>query len=98
MLPFGPEPLVKIRIYRTILPVVRYMCETWSLTLMEEHKLRVFKKRVLRRYLDREGMKNYQVEENDVGGACSTNGGRGTRMLLIRKPERKRSLGRPRHR
>jgi hypothetical protein len=37
-------------IYRTIiLPVVLYGCETWSLTLREEHRLRVFKNRVLRR-------------------------------------------------
>jgi hypothetical protein len=41
---------IKIRIYRTIiLYVVLYGCETWSLTLREEHKLRVFEKRVLRR-------------------------------------------------
>jgi hypothetical protein len=40
----------KIKIYRTIiLPVVLYGCETWSLTLREEHRLRVFKNRVLRR-------------------------------------------------
>jgi hypothetical protein len=33
---------VKIRIYNTIiLPVVLYGCETWSLTLREEHRLRV---------------------------------------------------------
>jgi hypothetical protein len=32
-----------------ILPVVLYGCETWFLTLKEEHKLRVFEKRVLRR-------------------------------------------------
>jgi hypothetical protein len=31
------------------LPVVLYGCETWSLTLREEHRLRVFEKRVLRR-------------------------------------------------
>jgi hypothetical protein len=31
--------------------VVLYGCETWSLTLREEHKLRVFEKRVLRRIL-----------------------------------------------
>jgi hypothetical protein len=30
------------------LPVVFYGCETWSLTLREEHRLRVFKNRVLR--------------------------------------------------
>jgi len=31
-----------------ILPVVLYGCETWSLTLREEHRLRVFENRVLR--------------------------------------------------
>jgi hypothetical protein len=40
----------KIRIYKTIiLPVVLYGCETWSLALREEHRLRVFENRVLRR-------------------------------------------------
>jgi len=35
--------------YRTIvLPVVLYGCETWSLTLREERKLRVFENMVLR--------------------------------------------------
>jgi hypothetical protein len=41
---------VKVKIYKTIiLPVVLYGCETWSLTLREEHRLRVFENRVLRR-------------------------------------------------
>ena len=41
---------LKIKIYRTItLPVVLYGCETWSLTLREERRLRVFENRVLRR-------------------------------------------------
>jgi hypothetical protein len=41
---------IKIRIYRTIiLPVVLYGCETWSLTLREEHRLRMFENWVLRR-------------------------------------------------
>ena len=41
---------LNIKIYRTIiLPVVLYGCETWSLTLREERKLRVFENRVLRR-------------------------------------------------
>jgi len=31
------------------LPVVLYGCETWSLTLREEHRLRVFENRVLRK-------------------------------------------------
>jgi hypothetical protein len=40
---------LKIKIYKTvILPVVLYGCETWSLTLGEEHRLRVFENRVLR--------------------------------------------------
>jgi hypothetical protein len=41
---------VKIRIYKTvILSVVLHGCETWSLTLREAHRLRVFENRVLRR-------------------------------------------------
>jgi hypothetical protein len=41
---------LKIRIYKTIiLPVVLYGCETWSLKLREEQRLRVFQNRVLRR-------------------------------------------------
>jgi hypothetical protein len=40
----------KIKVYRTIiLPVVLYGCESWSLTLMEEGRLRVFENKVLRR-------------------------------------------------
>jgi hypothetical protein len=40
---------VQVRIYKTIiLPVILYGCETWSLTLMEEHKLREFENRMLR--------------------------------------------------
>jgi hypothetical protein len=40
----------KIRVYRNIiLPVVLYGCETWSLTLKEKQRLRVFENRVLRR-------------------------------------------------
>jgi hypothetical protein len=39
-----------MKIYRTItLPVVSYECESWSLTLREEFKLRIFENRVLRR-------------------------------------------------
>jgi hypothetical protein len=42
--------ILKVKIYKIIiLPVVLYACETWSLTLREEHRLRVFEKRVLRR-------------------------------------------------
>jgi len=39
-----------IQMYRTIiLPVILYGCETWSLTLREQRRLRVFESRVLRR-------------------------------------------------
>jgi hypothetical protein len=41
---------VKVKIYKTIiLPIVLYGCETWYITLREEHRLRVFENRVLRR-------------------------------------------------
>jgi hypothetical protein len=33
--------------------MVLYGCETWSLTLREEHRLRVFENRVLRRIFER---------------------------------------------
>jgi len=58
LLSFGAQSFVfqvaiqnlKIKIYRTIiLPVILYGCETWSLTLREERKLRVFENMVLRR-------------------------------------------------
>jgi hypothetical protein len=42
---------LKIRIYNTvILSVVPYGCETWPLTLREEHRLGMFENRVLRRF------------------------------------------------
>jgi hypothetical protein len=41
---------LKIKMHRTIiLPLVLYGCETWSVTLREEYRLRVFQNRVLRR-------------------------------------------------
>ncbi|KAJ4438933.1 hypothetical protein ANN_14887 [Periplaneta americana] len=41
---------LKVRIYKTvILPVVLYGCETWTPTLREEHRLRVFKNKILRK-------------------------------------------------
>jgi hypothetical protein len=47
---------IKIKIYRTlILPVVLYGCETWSLTVREDRRLRVFENRVLRRIFGLKG-------------------------------------------
>ena len=44
---------MNIKVYRNIiLPVVLYGCETWSLTLREERRLRVFENRVLRRIFE----------------------------------------------
>jgi len=44
---------LEIKIYRTIiLPIVLYGYETWSLTLREERKLRVFENMVLRRIFE----------------------------------------------
>jgi hypothetical protein len=52
---------VETGIYKTIiLSVVLYGCETWSLTLREEHRLWVFKNRVLRRIF---GPKRDEVTE-----------------------------------
>jgi hypothetical protein len=49
----------KIVIYKTIiLHVVLYGCETWSLILREEQRLRVFQDRVLRRIF---GLKKTEV-------------------------------------
>jgi hypothetical protein len=59
LLSFGSDPSVfssavkKLKIYKIIiLPVVLYGCETWSLTLWGEHRLRVFENRVLRRIFE----------------------------------------------
>jgi hypothetical protein len=105
-----------------MLPLFLYGCETWSLTLKEEHRLRVFENRVLRRIFGPKrdvvtgewrklhneklrdlysspGIKSNQVEEDEMGGACSTNGEKSSvYRLLVVKPEGKRPLGRPRHR
>jgi len=64
---------LKIKIYRTIiLPVVLYGCETWSLTLREERRMRVFENRVLRKIfgpkrgkVTGEWRKVHNVELND---------------------------------
>jgi hypothetical protein len=69
--PFGSEsfaipPAVqecKVKINKTIiLSVVLYGCETWSLTLREEHRLRVFENRILSRI--------FGPKTDEVTGEC----------------------------
>jgi len=40
---------LKLKIYKTVILPVLYGCETWTLTLREKRRLRVFENRVLRR-------------------------------------------------
>ena len=57
-----------VEIYRNIiLPLVLYGCETWSLTLREERRLRVFENMVLRRIFEPR-----RDEERGTGGDCIT--------------------------
>jgi sorting nexin-29 len=61
---------LKIKIYRTIIVlVVLYGCETWSLTLRDERKLRVFEKVVLRRIF---GPRDEVTGDWRTGGDCIT--------------------------
>jgi hypothetical protein len=54
---------VKVRIYKTIsLPVVLYGCETWSLTVREEHKLRLFENGAEENIWAKEGWSDGRVE------------------------------------
>ena len=68
---------LKIKIYRTIMLPVLYGCETWSLTLREERKLRVFENMVLRIFgprrdeVTREWRRLHNEEVNDL--YCSPN-------------------------
>jgi len=55
---------LEIKIYRILMfPVVVYGCETWSLALWEERRLRVFENRVLRRIF---GPKRDEVREEKI--------------------------------
>jgi len=70
---------LKIKIYRTIiLPVVLNGCETWSLSLREECRLRVYENRVLRRIfgpkrdkITGEWRKLHNEELNDLSSLSS---------------------------
>jgi hypothetical protein len=44
------RPGLSIRVFPSVFPAeILYGCETWSLTLGEEHRVKVFENRVLRR-------------------------------------------------
>jgi hypothetical protein len=46
---YNDEMFVRLLYVSITVPVVLYRCKTWSLSLREEHRLRVFENRVLRR-------------------------------------------------
>jgi hypothetical protein len=80
-----------VNIYRTItLSVVLYVCETWSLALREERRLREFESRMLRSI--------FGPKRDEVGHVTRMGKGRGLYRVLVEKTEGKRLLGRPRHR
>jgi hypothetical protein len=83
---------LKIGIYKTIiLTVVLYGCETWSLTLREEHRLRVLENRVLRIFgpkrdeVTGEWRKLHKEELRDLYSLSS--------IIRIIKPRRMRLAG-----
>jgi hypothetical protein len=55
---------LNIKIY--IIPIVLYGCETWSVTLREEHRLRIYENRELRRIFGTTRRKWKQLEEDCI--------------------------------
>jgi hypothetical protein len=63
---------IKFKIYRTLIfPVVLYGCETWSVTLREERRLRILRFG-LRRTREEEGGENYEYLMRNLL-VCTTN-------------------------
>ena len=59
-----------IKVYRNIILHVVYGCQTWSLTLSEERRLRLFENRVLRRIFGlKMGRSNREMETTTYYGA-----------------------------
>ena len=112
---------IKVKLYRTvILYVVLYVYETWSPTVSEEHRLRVFGNRVLRKIFGPtrdEVMGEWGQQHNEtlydlyapniwviksrrmrwVGHAAHMGKRRGAYRILVRRPEGRILVGRPRH-
>jgi hypothetical protein len=103
-----------IKIYKTVtLPVVLYGCETWSLSLGEEHRLRVFENSAEEegswRKLHNDELHSLYSSPNIVrviksrrmrwaGHVECMEEGRGVYRVLVGRPEGKRPLERPRRR
>jgi hypothetical protein len=97
-----------------IMPVVLYGCESWSLTLREEHRLRVFENRVLTRIFgpkrdEMTGASNFYLSPNIIrmvksrrmtwaGHVARVGAKRNAYRILVGKPKGKRPLRRPRRR
>jgi hypothetical protein len=117
------QKIKRLEYTRLIFPVVLYGCETWSLTLREEHKQRAFENRVLKRIVGpkRDGVTGgWRKLHNDelhnlysspsiiriiksrrmkwVGHFAQMGEKRNVYRLLMRKPEGKRALRKPRRR
>jgi hypothetical protein len=112
---------MKMKIHRTtILFVVLYGCEIWSVTLTEERRLRVFENKVLRSTFGpktREGTGERRRLHNEelyvlysspniswvsksrkmrwAGNVARMGDSRGTYRVLVWRPERKSTIGRP---
>ncbi|PSN30233.1 hypothetical protein C0J52_27890 [Blattella germanica] len=102
---------IKMKIYKTvILPVILYGCETWTLTLREEKRLRVFENKVLRkifglkrdektgewRRLHNTELKDLYGKPDIIRKIKSHRIRWAVRRILEGKPEGKRPVGRPR--
>jgi hypothetical protein len=104
---------LKIKIYSIILQVVLYECETWSLTLREECRLRIFENKLLRRIFgpkrdevrrewgrlhNKEFYTPYFSPQRLAGYVARIEEKRGAYRILVAKPEESRPLGKPRRR
>jgi hypothetical protein len=95
-LPASCKKNLKIKTNKTvILPVVLYGYETWSLTLRDEHRLRVFENRVLRIFgPKREEDGSWGKLHNDE--LHSLYSSPNVYRVLVGRPEGKRPVRRPR--